>query len=148
LPPDQPGLPPRIWDSATGVIDHTVADYWREHFDLRYILQRDWKTLGPKLVGKIHVKVGTRDTYYLDNAVRLLDDFRKSTKDPEYAGDVEYGPHQPHCWSGEGDARNGWLTVNQRILPREAEWMTKRRYVLEVLGAVAHEVARKRDLTQ
>ena len=119
------GYPQPIWDPATGVIDHTVADYWREHFDLRYILQRDWKTLGPKLVGKIHVKVGTRDTYYLDNAVRLLDDFLKSTKDPYFAGDVEYGPHQPHCWSGDGDARNGWLTVNQRILPKEAEWMTK-----------------------
>lgn len=119
------GYPQPIWNSSSGVIDHTVADYWREHFDLRYILQRDWKTLGPKLVGKIHVKVGTRDTYYLDNAVRLLDDFLKSTTDPPYGGDVEYGPHQPHCWSGDGDASTGWLTVNQRILPQEAEWMTK-----------------------
>jgi hypothetical protein len=119
------GYPQPIWNPSTGVIDHTVADYWREHFDLRYILQRDWKTLGPKLVGKIHVKVGTRDTYYLDNAVRLLDDFLKSTTDPYYAGDVEYGPHQPHCWSGDGDTRHGWLTINQRVLPKEAEWMTK-----------------------
>jgi hypothetical protein len=57
--------------------------------------------------------------------VRLLDDCLKSTRDPYYAGDVEYGPHQPHCWSGDGDAATGWFTINQRILPKEAEWMTR-----------------------
>ena len=29
-----------------------VADYWREHYDLDAILERDWATLGPKLAGK------------------------------------------------------------------------------------------------
>ena len=33
----------------TGVIDKSVAAYWREHYDLRDILERDWATLGPKL---------------------------------------------------------------------------------------------------
>src|ERR1700680_4508706 len=93
------GYPKPIWDPLTGVIDHQVAAYWREHYDLRYILERDWKTLGPKLVGKIHVKVGTRDTYYLDNAVRLLEQFLSKTNNPYYAGDFEYGPHLPHCFS-------------------------------------------------
>ena len=30
----------------TGVIDPAVASYWKEHFDLRHILQRDWAALG------------------------------------------------------------------------------------------------------
>jgi len=36
----------------TGAIDHGVARYWREHFDLGFILKRDWSTLGPKLEGR------------------------------------------------------------------------------------------------
>ena len=55
----------------TGVIDHDVAAYWREHYDLRYILERDWKTLGPKLKGKIHIYTGDMDNWYLHNAVYL-----------------------------------------------------------------------------
>ena len=41
------GYPKPIWDKQTGVIDHQVADYWKEHYDLRYMLQTKWATLGP-----------------------------------------------------------------------------------------------------
>ena len=37
-----------LYDKLTGAIDPTVAQYWREHYDLRFIMERDWKTLGPK----------------------------------------------------------------------------------------------------
>ena len=114
------GYPKPIWDPNTGVIDHEVAAYWREHYDLRHILQRDWQTLGPQLIGKLHITVGTRDTYYLDNAVRLLQQFLESTNNPYYAGDFEYGPHQPHCFHGDTS-----LPVRQRILPKATEWMVK-----------------------
>lgn len=44
------GYPARIFDKASGVIDRKVAEYWREHYDLVHILQRDWeKGLGKKL---------------------------------------------------------------------------------------------------
>jgi Putative esterase len=121
------GYPKPIWDPYTGEIDHDVATYFRDHYDLHYIMQRDWKTLGPKLVGKLHVTVGTRDTYYLDNAVRLMQKFLESTNNPYYAGDFEYGPHQPHCWSGGTGltALEGRLNVNQRVLPKAAAWMEK-----------------------
>lgn len=130
------GYPKPIWDPLTGVIDHQVAAYWREHYDLRYILERDWKTLGPKLVGKLHVKVGTRDTYYLDNAVRLLEQFLSKTNNPYYAGDFEYGPHLPHCFTGDAHTPVppatpreavilGFLTIQQRVLLQAADWMTR-----------------------
>ncbi|MCB1053010.1 MAG: hypothetical protein KDC71_20580, partial [Acidobacteria bacterium] len=48
------GYPKRIWDKKTGVIDKEVATYWREHYDLSAILNRDWDKLAPKLYGKIH----------------------------------------------------------------------------------------------
>src|SRR5260221_607719 len=125
------GYPKPIFDKRTGVIDHEVAQYWKEHYDLRYIMERDWKTLGPKLVGKLHIKVGTRDTYYLDRAVRLLETFLESTKDaghgPYYAGDFDYGPYQPHCYSGDPSVpvKISRLTINQRYMPQMEAWMLK-----------------------
>ena len=76
------GYPKPIWDPMTGAIDHTVAAYWREHYDLRHILQRDWATLGPKLRGKLHIYVGDMDSWYLNNAVYLMEDFLKSGDQP------------------------------------------------------------------
>ncbi|MBC7362914.1 MAG: hypothetical protein H5U07_00005, partial [Candidatus Aminicenantes bacterium] len=95
------GYPRRIWDKLTGEIDPGTAAYWREHYDLRYILERDWKTLGPKLKGKIHIYVGDMDNYYLNNAVYLMEEFLKNTKDPYYDGEVDYGDRAEHCWNGD-----------------------------------------------
>ena len=36
------------------------------------MLERNWKTLGPKLKGKLHVYMGDLDTYYLEGATALL----------------------------------------------------------------------------
>src|SRR5262245_4462961 len=41
------GYPQRIWDKRTGVIDPEVAEFWRDNYDLSYILKRDWAKLGP-----------------------------------------------------------------------------------------------------
>ena len=40
------GYPKRLWDKLTGAIEPEVAAYWRDHYDLRHVLQRDWATLG------------------------------------------------------------------------------------------------------
>ena len=68
------GYPKPIWDKVTGKIDKTVAAYWKENYDLSYILERDWKTLGPKLRGKMRIYVGDMDNYYLNNAVYLAEE--------------------------------------------------------------------------
>ena len=118
-----------IWDPMTGVIDHDVANYWKEHYDLRNILQRDWATLGPKLTGKIHLYVGTMDTWHLNNAVYLMEDFLKQTKNPPANATVEYGDRKPHCWSGHETAY--WFRqLQDRILktaPKGAD-LTSWRY--------------------
>jgi hypothetical protein len=100
------GYPARIWDKRTGLIDREVAKYWRENYDLRHILERDWPTLGPKLVGKLHVFVGDMDNYYLNNAVYWLDTFLESTTDPYYGGIVDYGDRAEHCWNGDHENPN------------------------------------------
>ena len=100
------GYPRRIWDKLTGEIDHEVAEYWRENYDLNYILRRDWETLGPKLEGKLHIYVGEMDNYYLNNAVYLTEDFLESTTNPYYNGVVGYGARDEHCWNGDPDQPN------------------------------------------
>jgi len=92
------GYPRRIWDKRTGAIDHEVAEFWRKNYDLRHILETEWERLGPMLAGKIHVYVGDMDNYYLNNGVKMLETFLASTRDPHFAGVVEYGDGEPHCW--------------------------------------------------
>jgi hypothetical protein len=122
-PVGEDGYPKPIWDKRTGVIDREVAQYWKDHYDLRHILERDWEALGPKLVGKIHIKVGDMDNYYLERAVRLMEEFLESTKDPDrgpyYAGSVEYGDGYGHCYSGGAPEPAAKLrsTLYQRLMP-------------------------------
>jgi len=95
------GYPERIFDKLTGKINRAVAAYWREHYDLSYILQRDWKTLGPKLRGKIHLYVGEMDNFYLNNAVRLTQGTLAQLKDPPADAEVDYECLAEHCWNGD-----------------------------------------------
>lgn len=92
-----------LFDPRTGAIDKNVAAYWKEHWDLRHILESHWPELAPKLTGKLHVWVGDMDTFYLNNAVHLLDDFLKGRKGTPFRYSVVYGPRQPHGWSGPGN---------------------------------------------
>jgi len=126
-PVGEDGYPKPIWDRATGVIDPAVAQYWKEHYDLGYILQRDWKTLGPKLQGKIHIYVGDMDNYYLNNAVYLVESFLESTKDPYYAGEVKYGDRAEHCWNGDPTRPNALsrLRYHQMYIPKSVERILK-----------------------
>lgn len=100
------GYPQPLWDRNTGVIDPAVAVHWRENYDLRFILERDWPTLGPKLEGKIHIFTGDMDNYYLNNAVYLMENFLESTTDPYYAGEIDYGDRAEHCWNGDHENGN------------------------------------------
>ena len=100
------GYPRRIWDKVTGQIDPEVAAFWKENYDLSAILQRDWATLGPKVAGKLHIYVGDMDNYYLNDAVYLVEEFLESTKDPYYAGEVDYGDRAEHCWNGDHSQPN------------------------------------------
>ena len=114
------GYPARIWNKMTGEIDHSVAEHWKQNYDLRYILERDWKTLGPKLKGKINLYVGEMDNYYLNNSVYLMEDFLESTTDPYYEGEVDYEPRAEHCWNGDHTRPNALsrLRYNQMYMPR------------------------------
>jgi hypothetical protein len=130
-PVGEDGYPALIIDPHTGAIDHKVAEYWKEHYDLDYIMQRDWKTLGPKLAGKLHFAVGELDTYYLERAVHLTQQFLDSTREPgkgPYAdATFDFGPGRPHGYSGDiflpAAVASG--TMHQRMMPVMMERMLK-----------------------
>jgi hypothetical protein len=130
-PVGKDGYPRMILDPKTGAIDHKVAEYWKDHYDLDSIIERDWKTLGPKLTGKLHFAVGTGDNYYLDRAVRLTETFLESTrypgKGPYYAGSFDYGVGFGHGYTGGASLPPGVAnrTLLQRIMPEASEWMLK-----------------------
>ena len=121
------GYPKPIWDKVTGKIDKTVAEYWRERYDLGYILKRDWAKLGPKLQGKIHLYCGDMDNYYLNNAVYLVEDFLKTTTNPHYDGQVDYGDRAEHCWNGDHTRPNAIsrLRYHQMFVPKAVERLLK-----------------------
>lgn len=123
-PVGKDGYPAPIFDKLTGKIDHGVAKYWQEHFDLMAILRRDWAKIGPKLQGKLHLYVGSGDNYFLNDSVYLAEETLKSLKNPSYNGEVDYGDRAEHCWNGDHNSSNAYSRLHydtmylDRILKR------------------------------
>jgi len=93
------GYPMPLFDKMTGEIDTTVAQYFREHYDLRYYMEKNWGWLGPKLVGKLHFICGDMDNFYLNQALYKMEEFLENTTGPYYDGSFVWGrPNKGHCW--------------------------------------------------
>jgi len=122
------GYPKPIFDKVSGVIDPSVAAYWKEHYDLSAIIARDWNTLAAKLTGKIHIYVGSGDNYYLTDSVYFAQE-RLESLTPGYGGEVQYGDRAEHCWNGDPSLPNAYsrLHYNVQYLPK----------ILERIGATA-----------
>ena len=89
-----------LWDKKTGEIDHEVAQYWRDNgYDLVHYIKTNWSTIGPDLVGKIHLYVGDMDNYYFNLPVYFLEELLENTENPNYEGSFHYGrPLMQHGW--------------------------------------------------
>jgi hypothetical protein len=126
-PVGEDGYPRAIFNKETGEIDPVTAAYWKEHYDLSAILQRDWPRLGAKLEGKIHVYVGSADTYFLNDGVYYLEDVLKATTNPAYGGEVTYGDRAEHCWNGDPTLPNylSRLHYNTMYVPKILERIAK-----------------------
>jgi len=135
-PQGEDGYPVRLWDKMSGDIDHKVAEYWKENYDLRHILERDWSKLGENLKGKIHIYCGDMDNYYLNNAVYLMEDFLESTTEPYYGGEVTYGDRAEHCWNGDPDQPNAISRLRYNSM-----------YVPKIMKRIAESAPKGADLT-
>ncbi|MDN5780470.1 MAG: esterase family protein [Luteimonas sp.] len=72
------GRPMQMFDRRTGAVDPQVVAYWRDHYDIAHRIVTRWDALKPDLDGKVHLIVGTADTFYLDGAARKLEEAMKS----------------------------------------------------------------------
>lgn len=113
-PVGEDGYPARVWDPITGEINKDVVAYWQEHFDLNYYMQNNWETLQPSLVGKLHLRGGEMDNYYLNLSQYLVEDFLENAE-PAYEG---YSVH----FMGMGHTGN---ITNKALLTEIAEHMIK-----------------------
>jgi hypothetical protein len=130
------GYPKPIFDKVSGDIDKSVAAYWRDHYDLTHIIQRDWATLGPKLAGKIHIYVGSTDTYYLNDAVYDAQDVLEKLKNPAYGGEVKYGERAEHCWNGDPALPNAYSRLHYDFM-----------YLPKILARIQATAPKGADLT-
>ena len=96
------GRPMQMFDRRTGAVNPEVAAYWRDNYDVAYRLERNWPQLRQDLDGKIHVIVGTADTFHLDGAAhRLHDVLQRIGAQP----DVRFLPGKTHMnlYEANGD---------------------------------------------
>jgi Putative esterase len=71
-PRGKDGRPEPLFDAQTGVVDLEVETAW-EKYDIAEVLRRNAARLRPLLQNKIHLTVGTEDTFHLDEPARLLE---------------------------------------------------------------------------
>lgn len=129
-PRGKDGRPQQMFNRDTGDVDPQVVAYWHDHYDIAYRLQSNWPALKPDLDGKIHLYVGTADTFYLDGAAHRLkavldglgahSDFRfipdRTHFDLYKVGDDRYGLYKDISWAMYAVARPAAepkLKVNQ-----------------------------------
>ena len=92
-PRAESGAPEPLFDRVTGQVHPDVAAYWRDHYDLAHIVESTWAERGPDLKGRIHVIVGTADTFYLDGAARKFEAvLNRLGADPHFV----YAPNRTH----------------------------------------------------
>lgn len=106
-PRGKDGRPEPMFNRDTGEVDPAVVAYWRDHYDIAYRLAQHWPALKPDLDGKIHLYVGTADTFYLDGPAHRL----KAVLDGLGAqSDIRFIPDRTHFDLYRiGDDRQGLL---------------------------------------
>ncbi len=93
------GRPALMWDQLTGRIDKQVVEAW-EPYDLNERLKSDWPNIGASLAGKIHIRMGDMDNYYLTEGTRILEQTLAELSAPDPDAEFSYVPYHGHCRFG------------------------------------------------
>ena len=87
------GAPEQMFDRTTGDVNPEVVAYWHDHYDLANLVESHWAKNGALLNGRIHLIVGTADTFYLDESAQLFEArLNKLGADPHFT----YIPGRTH----------------------------------------------------
>ena len=71
-PKSSNGNPAALFDAVTGQIDTKIAEHY-QRYDICYLLRNNPTELAPIFRNSIRLVVGTEDSFYLNEAVALLD---------------------------------------------------------------------------
>ncbi len=111
-PKGNDGKPVAAFDPITGEINKDAVEHWKK-YDLLQVLKSNWSELGPKLNGKIWIWMGDMDNFYLNNAMREMETFLKSTTNPVSDAQIYFEATKAHC---EGyDARKVLEMIQEKI---------------------------------
>ena len=92
-PKGKSGAPMPMFDRQTGDVDSQVVAFWHDHYDLAHLTEANWAERGADLKGRIHLMVGTADTFYLDGAAHKFEAvLAKLGGDPHFT----YLPNRSH----------------------------------------------------
>ena len=110
---------------------HTTVGFVVRHLGLSKVRGRfDGVTaqlvVGDDLAGKLHVTVGDMDTYYLNNAVELMEVAMEDLDNPAPEVSFEYGRRKPHCWIGASPWRPGEDLNNGEFLRVVDEYLKRK----------------------
>lgn len=97
-PRAQNGMPEPLFDRESGKVDPEVARAWEE-YDIATIIRNHADRLRPLLQDKIHLTVGTIDTFHLDEPARLL---QKTLQDAGIRAEFTYVEGRDHFNLYEG----------------------------------------------
>lgn len=106
------GTPAPLFDRQTGAVDPAIATYWRDHYDIARLIETNGPKIRKDLDGKLHVTVGTADSFYLDEAVHKLEAaFGKAGVRAEFT----YVPDATHSmaqiYTRDGDRNGLWKSM-------------------------------------
>jgi hypothetical protein len=85
------------WDKLGGKIDHAVTEQMKAK-DLTEYTRSNWSTIGEDLRGKLHIYVGTRDEYNLDNGVQVFETMAEELTAPKADFDIHYVVNAGHVF--------------------------------------------------
>src|SRR3954454_708992 len=102
------------WNKVTGAIDHGAVDKWKP-MDMSEVVTSHWATLGPVLRDKLHIWVGTQDTYYLNEGVKNFQNTVEALSGSTNYATFTYGLNQPHGWNMFGTTQAMLQTIADYI---------------------------------
>jgi len=109
-PKNERGNPAALFDPETGAIDRAVAESYRK-YDIGELLRKDPQRTVPLFRERVRLIVGTEDSFYLNEAVELLEkELAKSSRSPSDAGYVKLVP---------GDHGSVFASEAMRAIPGE-----------------------------
>lgn len=109
-PQNERGDPAALFDAESGAIDRAVAESYRK-YDIGELLRKDPAHLVPLFRARVRLIVGSEDSFYLNEAVELLD--RELAKSPRASTDAGYVKLVP------GDHGSVFASDAMRAIPEE-----------------------------